>query len=345
MEDNEYNYVDGSPVHNSDETYHGNVTIRTAITNSYNVVAVKTLTEITPQVGFDYLMQLGFTTLIDDKNYDVRQPLALGGVTDGVTNLELCAAYAAIANQGVYTTPKYYTKVVDFNGNVLLENTHEQTRVFKTSTAYMLTSAMEDVVKQGTGTDFALENMTLAGKTGTTTSYHDLVFAGFTPYYTAAIWAGYDVNVELPEEMRNYHKTLWTKVMNRIHTGKLNSGFKKPTTVKEATVCTESGYLANSGCPAVTEYFEASKVPTTYCTQHSSYVPTPEYTPEPTATPTPTETPEVTKEPKQTPEPTEAPTEEPTPEPTEEPAPEPTEEPIPEPTEEPAPEEDVPVDE
>ena len=315
--DEPYNYSDGSPVHNSDNAYHGDVTIRTAIQNSFNIVAVKVLTEITPQTGFDYLLRLGFSELINDTNWDVIQPLALGGITNGVSNLELTAAYAAIANGGVYIEPIFYTKVLDRDGNVLLENTPVETRVFKESTAYLLTSAMEDVVKAGTGVDFKLDNMTVAGKTGTTTSYKDLVFAGFTPYYTAAIWAGCDVNVELPEEYRNFHKTLWTNVMNRIHANLPNVSFKMPDTVKEVTICAESGLLAGIGCTRTKEYFDESQVPVTRCTEHF-VTPTPTPTPTPTATPTPSATPAVP-----TTIPTETPTPEPTAEPTDEPEPEP----------------------
>ena len=319
--DEPYNYEDGSPVHNSDNSYHGDVSIRTAITYSYNVVAIKVLTEITPQAGFNYLLRLGFSELINDTNWDVIQPLALGGITNGVSNLELTAAYAAIANGGVYIEPVFYTKVTDQDGNILLENTPVETRVFKDSTAYLLTSAMEDVVKEGTGVDFQLDNMTVAGKTGTTNSYRDLVFAGFTPYYTAAIWAGCDVSVELPEEYRSFHKTLWTNVMNRIHSSLPNVSFKQPSSVKEVTICASTGLLAGSGCTRVKEYFELSDVPTERCTSH--YVaPTPTPTPEPTvtATPTPTATPSATPTPTVTA----------TPEPTEEPEPEPTQEPEPE---------------
>ena len=306
VDDEEYNYSDGTPVHNSDDTYHGNVSIREAITYSYNVVAVKILTAITPQAGFDYLMRMGFTQLIDDTNWDVIQPLALGGVTNGVSNLELCAAYAMIANGGTYIEPTFYTKVTDQNGNVLLDKTPETHTVFHASTAYLLTSAMMDVVSNGTGMEFAIDGMTLAGKTGTTTSYRDLVFAGFTPYYTAAIWAGSDVSVELPEEYRNFHKTLWTKIMTRIHEGLENKTFEAPETVQSALICSVSGLLAGKGCPTTTEYFSTTNMPTTRCKAHE---PTPTPTPKPTATPTPTGS--VTPTPSTSVTPTEIPTSDP----------------------------------
>ncbi|MGI6012083.1 MAG: transglycosylase domain-containing protein [Ruminococcus sp.] len=269
IKDEPYEYSDGTEVNNADERYHGEVSVRTAIQYSYNIPAVKVLTEITPQTGYDYLTRLGFTTL--DSESDVYQPLALGGITNGVTNLELTAAYAAVANEGNYIEPTFYTRITDKDGNVILENTQEETQVFKDSTAYLLTSAMESVVDEGTGTAFQLEDMTVAGKTGTTTSYNDLVFAGYTPYYTAAIWAGYDTNAEVPEDSRTFHQTLWTNVMNRIHEELPNQDFEQPDTVEEVTVCAESGLLPGFGCDTITEYFDTSTVPTSRCSEHGFF--------------------------------------------------------------------------
>ena len=204
FEDEPYNYPDGSPVNNASKSYGGTTTIRKAIQNSVNVVAVKCLEEVTPQLGLQYLDNFGFTTLAHgteadrDANgtvwTDANLPLALGGLTHGVTNVELCAAYAAIANSGNYIEPIYYTKILDHNGNVLIEKNSAGRSVIKESTAWLLTSAMEDVVTQGTGTACQLDNMTVAGKTGTTDAYNDLWFVGYTPYYTCAVWSGYDNN-------------------------------------------------------------------------------------------------------------------------------------------------------
>ena len=197
FEDEPYTYPDGSPVNNSTRSYEGTTTIRTAIQNSVNVVAVKCLEEVTPDLGLKYLDNFGFTTLAHgteaDKDAngniwsDANLATALGGITKGVTNVELCAAYASIANSGNYIKPIYYTKILDHNGNVLIENTSVERSVIKESTAYLLTSAMEDVVKYGTGTACQLDNMAVAGKTGTTEAYNDVWFVGYTPYYTCAI--------------------------------------------------------------------------------------------------------------------------------------------------------------
>lgn len=323
VEDEPFNYDNGRPVKNADGDYHGTVTVRKAIERSYNIVAVKVLTEITPQAGFDYLERLGFTKLINDPEWDVIQPLALGGITNGVSNLELTAAYAAVANGGVYTEPIFYTKVTDHEGNVLLENSPVTTQVFKDSTAFMLTSAMEDVVKNGTGRQFQLSGMHVAGKTGTTNTYRDLVFAGFTPYYTAAIWAGCDVTVELPQEYRHFHQQLWTNIMQRIHEGLEDEDFVAPASVEEVTVCAQSGMLPRADCPRLTEYFIHSDVPTQKCGIHK---PTPTPTPEPTPEPEETEE-EAPAEGETAPAATEAPTQTPTPTPTPTEAPPPPEPP------------------
>ena len=278
FEDEPYNYPDGSPVNNASKSYGGTTTIRRAIQNSINVVAVKCLEEVTPELGLQYLDNFGFTTLAHgteaDKDADgtiwtdANLPMALGGLTHGVTNIELCAAYAAIANNGNYIEPIYYTKILDYNGNVLIEKNSAGRSVIKESTAWLLTSAMEDVVNQGTGTACQLDDMTVAGKTGTTDAYNDLWFVGYTPYYTCAVWSGFDNNEKLPEDARDFHKNLWKKVMTRIHEGLPDKDFDMPASVEKISICEETGLLPRAGCPVITEYFDIGDVPTDYCDQH-----------------------------------------------------------------------------
>ena len=285
--DEPYNYPDGSPVNNASRSYGGETTIRRGIQNSINVVAVKCLEQLTPALGLKYLDNFGFTTLAhgteaDMDSYgniwsDANLATAIGGITKGVTNVELCAAYAAIANEGNYIKPIYYTKILDHNGNVLIENNSVSRNVISNTTAWLLTSAMEDVVTQGTGTACRLDNMPVAGKTGTTDSYNDLWFVGFTPYYTCAVWSGYDNNEKLPQAAREFHKNLWKKVMTRIHEGLPYQDFTMPANIVQATVCSESGLLANDYCEAITEYFDAGTVPTEYCYEHTYSYPDLEY--------------------------------------------------------------------
>ncbi len=216
--DSPFKYTTGRPVKNWYSGYRGTVTVRKAIADSMNVCAVKTLTEITPQLGYDYVCNFGITTLVEGQ--DNRQPLALGGITRGVKNLEMTGAYATIANDGIYTRPAFYTKVVDSSGNVLLDNTKPITHtVLKSSTATLLTQGMTSVITEGTGKSCKLNNMPVSGKTGTTSSSYDLWFSGFTPYLTASIWTGYDENKELAGD-QSYHEKLWAKIMNRINEAK-----------------------------------------------------------------------------------------------------------------------------
>ena len=282
-----FNYADGRPVNNwwgSDE-YRGLNSLRTAIKDSMNIIAVKTLTQITPQLGFDYLKNFGFTTLVDREEItsngkteiysDIQQSLALGGVTYGVTNEELNASYAAIANGGTYIKPKLYTKVLDHDGNVILDNTTPQSRqVIKETTAWLLTDAMVDVVTSGTGASVNFGNMAIAGKTGTTSDYNDVWFSGYTPYYTATVWTGYDNNTKLRRgEERNLAKKLWRASMSKIHEELPSESFQMPSGggIVTATVCSKSGKLPIAGlCDGTltTEYFAEGTVPTASCDVH-----------------------------------------------------------------------------
>ena len=276
-------YYDGTPVRNwysnSATPYRGLMSIREGIYNSLNIVAVKTITQITPQLGFAYLENLGFSTLevakeINGKIYsDIQQTLALGGLTNGVTNMELNAAYACIANGGTYIEPKLYTKVVDYDGNIILDNTTSNTRqVFKETTAYLLTSAMEDTLIRGTGTAANFKGMATAGKTGTATDDLDVWFAGYTPYYTATTWTGYDDNnTKLSGDGLSLSKTMWKKVMSAIHEDLPSKSFEAPANIVRATVCARSGKLPLPGiCDGTlkTEYFEEGTVPTEACNVH-----------------------------------------------------------------------------
>lgn len=272
-----YNYQDNHrPVRNwNGEAYQGWTCLRKGIEQSMNIVAVKTLTDITPALGITYLENMGITTLQKEtvnKRNDYIQSLALGGITNGVTNLELTAAYATIANGGVYTKPVFYTRILDHDGNVLIDNTVSYTRtVLKDSTAWLLTSAMKDVVNQGTGGAVRFSGMTIAGKTGTTSQNNDVWFVGYTPYYTAGIWAGFDNNHKLGKGETNYHKAIWKNVMSRIHENLENKDFPKPDSVTSATVCAASGKLPIPGiCDGMrkSEYFAAGTEPTEYCNVH-----------------------------------------------------------------------------
>lgn len=283
-----FNYDDGKPVSNWYKTgYRGINSIRKAIEQSLNIIAVKNQTVITPQLGYDYLLNFGFTTITDGveikgKLYtDVRQPIALGGLTYGASPFEVNAAYAAIANGGTYIEPKLYTRVTDADGAVILDNTQPKTRqVIKETTAFLLTDAMVDVVTASTGTGRRCNfgNMAIAGKTGTSSNYWDAWFAGYTPYYTATTWNGYDNNVSMSTSNSNdetaISKTLWRGVMERVHENLPNAQFEVPEGIVQAQVCSQSGKLPIPGlCDVdpnniITEYFADGTIPIESCDVH-----------------------------------------------------------------------------
>ena len=252
----------------------GDVTIRTAIAGSLNSCAVQVSDQVTQELGFEYCENLGITTLVREKDVngaiysDINQTLALGGLTDGVYNYEMCGAYAAIANGGTYNRPTLYTKVLDHDGNVLLDGTPDSHQALQESTAALLTSAMETVVQSGTGRACQLSNMPVAGKTGTTTSNKDLWFCGYTPYYTCAVWGGYDDNKECNYDT-SFRFRIWKGIMSRIHADLPYKDFEMPSSVEKKTVCTLTGQLAVAGvCPSITEYFAEGTVPNTSCPGH-----------------------------------------------------------------------------
>ena len=242
------------------------MSVRDAIKISCNTIAVETLTDdVGLETGYEYLQDFGFSTLSES---DIAQATALGGITNGVYNLELTAAFASIANSGTYTEPILYTEILDHDGNVLIDNTSPSTHeVIKDSTAYLLTSAMEDVVSSGTGYGAGLGGMATAGKTGSTDNYDDRWFVGYTPYYTAGIWGGYDENKSM-ESLGSWHLTIWHAIMDRIHQDLQDKDFEMPSSVVRKTVCTRTGLLAVSGCPSRTEYFDKETAPTQSCSGH-----------------------------------------------------------------------------
>jgi len=268
--------------------YLGYSSIRDGIVYSMNIVAVRCLMEtVTPQLGVEYAKNFGITTLTDT---DYNPALALGGITDGVTNLELTGAYASIANGGVYTKPVFFTKILDHDGKILIDNEPETHRVLKDSTAFALTDALKDSMQSNrkwarsgvnvnsTSTRARLSSMSCAGKSGTTTSNNDIWFVGFTPYYTAGVWAGCDNNQKLTAQNggTSFHKDIWRKIMNRVHENLPDPGFAVPDSVTTAEICRKSGKLAIPGvCSAdprgnatYTEYFSKDNVPSEVCDKH-----------------------------------------------------------------------------
>ena len=245
-----------------------NVNIRYFIAKSLNVPAVKIMRELSPTKSIEYLNKMGLSHI--NANEDADLSLALGGTTNGATPLEMAAAYASIANDGVYITPTFYTKVEDATGNTVLTAKQEQTRIISEQNAYIVKSILQEPVKSGgTATYCAISGMDVAAKTGTTDDDYDRWLCGFTPYYAAACWFGYDQ----PETVRysgNPAGNIWDGVMTAIHEDLENATFTRPNGIVEETICKTTGCLATTGCNnKYTEIFIEDNLPE-QCEGHGS---------------------------------------------------------------------------
>ncbi len=287
MDDTPYSFTDARHwPKNSDSIYRGLMNINEAVGLSINTIPVKLVAQMTPEYSFEFAKEkMGLSTLVSsyvnaagDTFSDVDlAPLAMGGLTKGVTVKAMAQAYATFANEGVYREARTYTKVVDSDGKVVLDNTQQSHVAMKDMTAWYITYMLENTVESGTGTAAQIANMTVAGKTGTTTSDFDRWFAGYTPYYTGVVWCGYDdpEEVVLTDSSTNPAIVLWQKVMEQVHDGLANKEFNKPTNVVECTVCRDSGLLMTDACRedprgsrAVTVELSLYDVPTQNCDVH-----------------------------------------------------------------------------
>ena len=277
---------------NENDDYDGLQNIRYIIAKSKNVPEVKIMTELTPTKSIEYLRNYGISTLVtsdEDKSHnDETLALAIGGITNGISPLEMAAAYAAIANNGVYIEPTFYTKVVDSSGNTVLTPNQETRRVISEQNAYITKSILQEPVKSGTATYCAISGMDVAAKTGTTDNNYDRWLCGFTPYYSAACWFGYDNQEEVIWSGTNPAGQIWDAIMTDVHSGLASATFEKPSGIVEQTVCRTTGCLATSACTnTYKEIFtqdnlpeqceghgsqricsESGKVATDYCSQY-----------------------------------------------------------------------------
>ena len=250
--------------------YRGIMTVQDAVRNSSNPAAVRTVMKLTLPSSYAFMTEnLSFSTLTND-DLTAAGALALGGLSKGVTTREMAAAYASFARGGIYTTPRTYTEVRDHNGNVLLENKGESHVAMKESTAYAMNELLKNVVRSGTGTGANFSGMTIAGKTGSTNSNNDRYFVGYTPYYTAAVWVGYDTPTRIVAS-GNPAATLWKTFMSKVHANLPNKDFDVGSgDMVSVTVCTQTGLLASAGCPSQTVKVAKDYAPTRSCDAHIS---------------------------------------------------------------------------
>ncbi len=255
---------------NYDDKYRGRISMRTAVRLSINIYAIKMADKVGIANGVAFAEDLGITSLVKAGHLnDMSLSTALGGITKGVSPLEMASAYGAFANGGILAQHHVITKIVDSQGNTIYEFHPKSERVMEERTAWMMTSMLQDVVKSGTGTAAQISGVACAGKTGTTQDDRDAWYVGYTPTHTAAVWMGYDKRETMTKTTGgSYPARIWKAVMTKAAVG---GSFAEPTGLEKTAICSVSGKLASAACPAeaITEdYMEADEVPTEYCDIH-----------------------------------------------------------------------------
>lgn len=248
--------------------YLGLITVRKAIEVSSNVVEVKIMSELGPENSIKFLKQLGLKHLDDEEDNGLA--LVLGGITNGATPLEMAGAYAAIANNGEYITPTFYSKLVDRDGKTVMEPKQEKRRVMSEGTAYMVKSILKSPVTgpDGTARICQISGMDVGAKTGTTDNDYDRWLCGITPYYAAATWFGFDKN-EYINYSGNPSAKIWSAIMDDIHEDLPSKTFDKPSNIVTARICKDSGKSATGSCTnTYVEEFVSGTVPDA-CDGHS----------------------------------------------------------------------------
>ncbi|TJX14699.1 PBP1A family penicillin-binding protein [Tissierella creatinini] len=268
--------------------YRGIHTLRRSVEQSVNVNSVKTLQSIGVGTSMAYLEKMG----IIDKDHPERDnivtrnenpnandenlsALGLGGMTKGLSPLELTAAFGAIANNGKYVEPIAFTKIIDKNGNLLLDNTPKETIVVSPQVAYIMGDILRTTVSDGLAGRAKLSNMAVAGKTGTTNEQVDIWFVGYTPYYASSVWIGNDSPKITISKGSSTAASLWQHINTRVHENlESKTTFERPNGIISSSICTQSGLLATNLCAQdprgviKTELFAEGTVPTKHCDMH-----------------------------------------------------------------------------
>lgn len=256
---------DGTYSPKDNDKYIGDITVRRAVESSQNIPFVKMMEQVTPETSVKYLEKMGITTLTDK---DKTLSLALGGQEKGITPLEMAGAYATIANDGVYIEPTFYSKVVSKDGKNVIKSKQKKKKVFSKEVAYVLKELLKQPVNgsNGTARPCKIEGMDVAAKTGTTNDNYDKWLCGFTTYYTAVTWYGYDTCETISYSGKSPAVLLWSAVMKNVHSDLPNTTFQRPASVKQAEICQETGKIASSRCSnTYTEYFLSGTLPTENC--------------------------------------------------------------------------------
>lgn len=261
---------------NANGRYKGLTPLHTAIARSTNTCAVRVVQEYGTSRSYDFMTnKLGFTTLTSQDAQQVGN-MGLGGLDRGVTTEEMAAAFAAFANEGIYTAPRTFVRVEDADGNVILENEAKAAVAMKDTTAALMNSLLQEVINGGTGYEGRISGMHVAGKTGTTNNDQDRYFVGYTPYYSCAVWVGYVHNQRIVAS-GNPAASMWQKVMSRIHADLPDKDFFSCSGLTYVKVCADSGLLATDSCAedcrgsrVYSALVAADNAPSAYCNMHTS---------------------------------------------------------------------------
>lgn len=269
---------------NADRIYRGYVDLEYAISHSLNTVAVTVLEKVGVENAFDYLESLGFSTLIStgDHNDKTLSAMALGGMTKGVSLLELTAAYSVLANKGIYSEARCVLKITDKNGRLIVDNTPYKEIIAKEGTVNTMTKLLTSVISKKGGTAYgSITKLTaltdVAGKTGTTSNNHDRWFVGYTPYAIGGIWLGYDIPASLSSVGSKEHLRVWDNIMSEVHAimSQSDNSFHLEESLYEARYCAVSGKVATEAClcdprgsQAVIGYFTKEDLPKEACDRH-----------------------------------------------------------------------------
>ncbi len=261
---------------NANGRYMGLTPLHTAIARSTNTCAVRVVQEYGTSRSYDFMTnKLGFTTLTSQDAQQVGN-MGLGGLDRGVTTEEMAAAFAAFANEGIYTAPRTFIRVEDADGNVILENEAKASVAMKDTTAALMNSLLQEVINGGTGYEGRISGMHVAGKTGTTNNDQDRYFVGYTPYYSCAVWVGYVHNQRIVAS-GNPAASMWQKVMSRIHADLPDKDFFSCAGLTYVKVCADSGLLATDSCAedcrgsrVYSALVAADNAPSAYCNMHTS---------------------------------------------------------------------------
>ena len=261
---------------NDNWRYQGLMPLHLALRQSLNTCAVRTNLAYGVDRSYEFLVnKLGFENLTYTDSQQVGN-MALGGFEKGVTTEEMAAGFATFVNEGVYTKPRTFVRVEDANGNVILENEAQSTVAMKNTTAALMNSLLQEASLQGTGYQAQFPGMHIAGKTGSTNSNKDRYFAGYTPYYSCAVWAGYEHNQRIVAS-GNPCAVIFQKVMKAIHEDLPDKDFFSCAGLTSVAVCADSGMLASENCAldvrgsrVYTALVAADNAPTSVCTMHTA---------------------------------------------------------------------------